>query len=220
MRNLNSFRSRSASATRSPAAWGQALLIGGALATVAMTTGFVSYTHISALTLELHQSWKTAHLTPIFIDGQIVIGSAYYMVTKDAKRWWGLLGIAPGLVESLFANWESGISHGLLAAAWALVAAQAFAVSSFLFERWLKERGEGKAANVVTVTVGCGHGVADDRDTRIRDAYFHMRDCLGGKPSYRGIGAAFDVHNEIVRQLVTSLAVDGGDEADDEQVPA
>jgi hypothetical protein len=114
-----------------------ALVIAAAFAAVVGTTGFVSYTHICALFLEAHQSWKTAHLTPIYIDGQIVIGSVFYMVVRHRGRWWGMLGLVPGLLESLYANWESGIVHGRVDAALATVAAQAFAVSSFLFERWL-----------------------------------------------------------------------------------
>lgn len=121
------------------ARYGAVFVVGAALATVTAVTGFISYTHICALTLELHQSWKTAHLMPLAVDGQIVIGGAV-LATDRRGRWWGLVGVAPGLAESLFANWESGIQHGHLAAIWATVAAQAFAVSSFLFERWLKSR--------------------------------------------------------------------------------
>ena len=123
------------------------LAIGWSLAIVAATTGFVSYTHISALTLSLGQSWKNAHLYPLFIDGQIVIGSVYFMTRDGKRRWLGLLGIVPGVAESLFANWESATGSalhswlGFESHAWATVAAQAFAVSSFLFERWLKDRG-------------------------------------------------------------------------------
>lgn len=122
------------------------LAIGWSLALVAATTGFVSYTHISALTMNLGQSWKTAHLYPLFIDGQIVIGSVYFMTRDGKRRWLGLLGIVPGVLESLFANWESSSVtgswlHVYESHAWATVAAQAFAVSSFLFERWLKDRG-------------------------------------------------------------------------------
>jgi hypothetical protein len=109
-----------------------------ALAAVAAVTGFISYTHICALTLELHQSWKTAHLMPFAVDGQIVVGSVVLLAGRGRAAWWGWLGIVPGLAESLFANWESGIAHGHLAAIWATVAAQAFAGSSFIFERWLK----------------------------------------------------------------------------------
>lgn len=121
--------------------------VGIALAVVVVSTGFISYTHICALTLDLHQSWKTAHLTPLAIDGQIVIGSFVWARLPGRARWCGLAGIVPGLAESMFANWESGISHGHLAAGWAMVAAEAFAVSSFLFELWLKYRSGTRIAS-------------------------------------------------------------------------
>ncbi len=134
--------------------WGPAVVVGAALAAVAAVTGFISYTHICALTLDLHQSWKTAHLMPVSVDGQIIIGGAVLASFDDRRRWWGLLGVVPGLAESLFANFESGIAHGRLDAAWAMVAAQSFAVSSFLFERWLKGRisAGGQAAEAGEVT--------------------------------------------------------------------
>jgi hypothetical protein len=116
-------------------------VVGCSLATVALATGFISYTHISALTQSLGQSWKTAHLMPLAVDGQIVIGSVYFMENEGhRRRWLGLIGFLPGVLESLFANWQSGIAHGLLAAGWATVPAQAFACSTFLFERWLHSR--------------------------------------------------------------------------------
>ena len=116
------------------------LVVGGSMALVAFSSGFISYTHISALTLEENQSWKTAHLYPACIDGQIVIGSFYFMNGKN--RWQkaaGLLfGVLPGIGESLIANWASGWhGHNIGAALWATVPAQAFACSTFLFERWL-----------------------------------------------------------------------------------
>ena len=122
--------------TLSPAS----LTAGLALAAVTAVTGFISYTHICALTLVLHQSWQTAHLMPFAVDGQIVVGSVVLLVAQGRTAWWGWLGIAPGLAESLYANWESGIVHGRQSAAWAVVAAQAFAFSSFIFERWLKSQ--------------------------------------------------------------------------------
>lgn len=126
---------------------GSATLTAGlSLAAVSLVTGFISYTHICALTLVLHQSWKTAHLMPFAVDGQIVVGSVVLLAGRGRTAWWGWLGIAPGLAESLFANWESGIAHGLLAAIWATVAAQAFAGSSFMFERWLKAQASARPA--------------------------------------------------------------------------
>lgn len=118
-----------------------ALVVGLSLVTVAATTGFISYTHISALTIGEHQSWKSAHLYPLAVDGQIAIGSVILMEVKGKRRWLGLIGFVPGLAESLVANWASGWQgHDLLAALWATVPAQAFACSTFLFEAWLRYR--------------------------------------------------------------------------------
>jgi Protein of unknown function (DUF2637) len=144
--------------------------IGLSLAVVASTTGFVSYTHISALTVALGQSWKTAHLYPLFIDGQIVIGSVIYMTLTGRRRWLGLAGIVPGVLESLFANWESASGHGtwlhgLEAHAWATVAAQAFAVSSFLFERWIKEQASANGARKNSLNLAA---LAADPETAAR----------------------------------------------------
>lgn len=120
------------------------LTVGTAMAAVSFCSGFISYTHISALTQHVGQSWKTAHLMPFCVDGQIVIGSAYFMYGKSWKsKSAGLIfGVIPGIAESLIANWESGIVHGLFAAGWATVPAQAFACSTILFERWLHARRE------------------------------------------------------------------------------
>jgi hypothetical protein len=135
-----------------------ALVVGLSLAVVAASTGFISYTHISALTITENQSWKTAHLMPLTVDGQIAIGSVILMEVKGKGRWWGLVGFLPGLVESLLANWASGWAahpavmqghqvivaavqgHNLGAALWSTVPAQAFACSTFLFEMWLRYR--------------------------------------------------------------------------------
>jgi hypothetical protein len=203
------------------AAWGSPLVIGAAFAIVVGGTGFISYTHISALMLQVHQSWKTAHIMPLVIDGQIIIGSVFFMVLAGRQRFLGLIGIVPGVLESLYANWESGALYGRRDAVIAAVAAQVFAGSSFLFERWLKSRAGDRVARVVTVTVGCGHGVAQDRDSRIRDAWFHLKDCLGGEPTYRGVGGVLGVHNEIVRQVVMTVADGGGEvpEPEPDEVP-
>lgn len=115
---------------------------GSAMATVAFCSGFISYTHICALTLSDHGSWKVAHLMPLPVDGQIVIGSSYFL---DGKNRWQkaaglLLGVLPGIGESLWANWQSGAAFGFRSQLWDTVPAQAFACSMFLFERWLHNR--------------------------------------------------------------------------------
>jgi len=131
-----------------------ALAVGLSLATVSLATGFISYTHISALTQDYWQNWKTAHLMPLAVDGQIVIGSVYFMEhSGEHKRWLGLIGVVPGILESLYSNWESvSPPHGtpwlavIEAHMWATVPAQAFACSTILFERWLHSRRAARPA--------------------------------------------------------------------------
>lgn len=123
-----------------------AMVVGAALATVAFATGFISYTHICALTLASRGSWKTAHLMPLAVDGQIVIGSVYFMENAGRRRrWLGLVGIVPGVAESLYANWQSAAGFGWHDQLWATVPAQAFACSTVLFERWLHNRKAARA---------------------------------------------------------------------------
>lgn len=182
-------------------AWGAALVVGGALATVTAVTGFISYTHICALTLELHQSWKTAHLMPLAVDGQIVIGGAV-LAADHRGRWWGLVGVLPGLGESLFANWESGIAHGHVAAAAAMVAAQAFAVSSFLFERWLKSR----------VSAGGQGGETGETGELTTE---QALEALLASGSQRAVAAVLGVERPVVQRWARQLAESGTDEAAD-----
>jgi hypothetical protein len=198
-------------------AWGPALVVGAALATVTAVTGFISYTHICALTLQLHQSWKTAHLTPLAVDGQIVIGSVVLATGHPGQRRWGWLGVGPGLAESLFANWESGIIHGHLAAIWATVAAQSFAVATFLFERWLKSQvGRGgqdgrsgqayESSNAVGLgendTDPCPHKTPRTVEEAVIFAFLHARECAGQPLSQRELSAAFGISRARVAELV------------------
>jgi hypothetical protein len=118
--------------------WWSRLIAGLALATVAGVTGRISYLHIKALTLALHQPPQVAQIMPFGVDGLIVVGSVVLLQAVAGQEWLGWLGIGPGVAASLFANAESGIAYGWLSAVWATVPAVAFAVATFMFERWLK----------------------------------------------------------------------------------
>jgi hypothetical protein len=180
--------------------------------------GFISYTHICALTLDLHQSWQTAHLMPFAVDGQIIVGSVVLLAARGRTAWWGWLGIVPGLAESLFANWESGIRYGLLAAIWAIVAAQAFAVASFMLERWLKSQvGHGgrdgqpeedsnddRMTGFDTDT--CAHLLPRTAAESAVYAFLHARDCLNEPLSQRQLAAAFEMTRQRVAELVGPLS--------------
>lgn len=190
------------------------LAAGLALATVAAVSGAISYGHIDWLTLALGGSRLVGHLMPFGVDGQIVMGSIVLLTITGRRAWWGWLGIVPGLAESLFANWESGISHGLLAAGWYTVPAQAFAVASFLFERWLKSQVAGVASAAGTSVVAngddseadrpnpCPHYIAGSAEEAMTQAFLHSRDCLGTPLSQRVLSTSFGVSRPKVAELV------------------
>lgn len=106
---------------------------GLAILAVAIVAGWISYTHIYELSLALHQSRMVARLMPIAIDGLMTVGSVTLL--QGGRIGW--LGIGPGVAISLFANVESGIRYGWLAAVWAGIPAVSFALATFILERWL-----------------------------------------------------------------------------------
>lgn len=109
------------------------VLSGISILAVAAVAGIVSYIHIYELSVSLHQDLFVARLMPFGVDGLITIGSVVLLQGIN----WGWLGLGPGVTISLFANVESGIPHGALAAAWAGIPAVSFALSCFILERWL-----------------------------------------------------------------------------------
>ena len=101
---------------------------------VAVIAGVVSYSHIVALALRAAQSTVDAHLFPFAVDG-LIVGGSVILAAGSALGW---LGVIPGVAATLFANLESGLPHGKLAAVVATWPAIAFSVASFMLERWLK----------------------------------------------------------------------------------
>lgn len=196
----------------------RARLAGGfPLAVVTVVAGIISYTHICALTLALGGSMMAGHLMPFGVDGQIVMGSVVLLTVTGCQRHWGWLGIVPGLAESLFANYEAGISHGPLAAGWYAVPALAFAVASFLFERWLKAQvttpaevagsGSGETVDAGSGTEDedpnpCTHLVGSTAEDSAVQAWLHARDCLGEPMSQRALSAAYGLPRSRVAELV------------------
>lgn len=120
--------------------WWSRLTAGIALTAVATATGVISYRHIYELSIVLYQPPLVARLMPVGIDGLIVIGSVVLLQATPDHPYLGWFGVAPGIAVSVFANIESGIPHGWLAATWAGVPAAGFALATFLLERWLKSQ--------------------------------------------------------------------------------
>lgn len=129
------------------------VISGLALAAVAAVTGRISYIHIYDLTLTLHQPEIVARLMPFGVDGLIVVGSVVLLQPPPGQRWLGWLGVGPGAAISLFANVESGIAFGWLAAGWAGIPAVAFTLSTFMLERWLTAQASAAPARSDSVGV-------------------------------------------------------------------
>ena len=103
---------------------------------VAVIAGLVSYSHITALGFRTGQSTGDAHLLPFAVDGLIIAGSVILLAGSRL----GWLGVIPGVVATVFANVESGLPHGPLAATVASWPALAFSLAAFILERWLASR--------------------------------------------------------------------------------
>jgi hypothetical protein len=119
-------------------AWWSRIIGGLAFAVVAGVTGRISYVHIQALSVALHQSPGVARIMPFGVDGLIVVGSVALLNPPDSQPWLGWICVAPGSVVSLFANVMSSIADGWLSAAWAGVASMSFIAATYTLERWMK----------------------------------------------------------------------------------
>jgi len=195
------------------------------VAAVAVIAGIVSFGHIEALALSVHQPLADARLLPLAVDGLIVAGTVVIL----AGYWLGWLGVVAGVAATVFANVESGLPWGPLAATVAAWPAVAFTVASFILERWLKRQvgqgGQGGREVAVISVPGpdfikpspdrleppwpevrpCGHEGGQTPEERVVNAYLHGRDCLGETPSQRQLSATHGLHRTKVAALVGPL---------------
>lgn len=111
----------------------QSLAASVPVAVVAVIAAVISYGHIESLALAEHQSITAARLLPLAVDALIVAGSV--ILLAGSRMGW--LCVVSGVAGTLFANVESGVRFGPLAATVAAWPAVAFVVSSFVLERWL-----------------------------------------------------------------------------------
>jgi hypothetical protein len=170
------------------------------VAVVAVFAGIVSYSHIYALAVRTGQSGTAARLLPLSVDLLIVAGSVILLADAGRSRL-GWLGVGPGVAATLFANVESGIGHGWLAATVAVWPAIAFSLASFMLERWL----HGQARPAAASGGHCPHTPASSADEAVVQAFLHGRDCDGKAPSQRQLAAAFSVSRAKVAELVGSV---------------
>jgi hypothetical protein len=199
-------------------AWWSRLTAGLALLVVASVTEVISYTHVYDLTVSLHQPAMVARLMPFGVDGLIVVGSVVLLQAAPGQTWLGWLGIVPGVAASLFANVESGLRWGPLAAGWTGVPAASFALATFLLERWLKAQashggqtgledasGHDGQVGEYRLVSQCPHGVAATAEEAVVQAFLHARDCTEESLSQRHLATAFGLSRPKVAELVSPL---------------
>ena len=126
---------------------------GAAILAVAAVAGTISYSHMYELSLVLHQGVMASRLMPFGVDGLIVVGSVVLLQSAPGQRWLGWVGVVPGLAISLFANIESGLRYGPLAAIWAGVPALSFFIATFILERWLQGQAKAKPESALAPIV-------------------------------------------------------------------
>ena len=141
----------------------QSLVAAVPVAVVAIIAGIVSYGHIETLALSVHQPIGDARLLPFAVDFLIVAGSVIVL----AGYWLGWLGVVVGVAGTLFANVESGLPYGRLAATVAAWPAIAFTVASFMLERWLKRQSGVPSEVTPEVTGEVTHEITPDITTEV-----------------------------------------------------
>jgi hypothetical protein len=163
------------------------------VAAVAVIAGVVSYSHICALGLRTGQSAADAHLLPFAVDGLIVAGAAI-LLAGYALGW---LGVVLGVAATLFANVESGLPRGPLAATVAAWPALAFTVASFMLERWLASQADAVPEGVPGELNGHDPGLAAFTGELVR----------GEVPTIRRIRAELRVGQARATEIQARLAV-------------
>jgi hypothetical protein len=190
-----------------------------ALGGVSLIAGIASYFHALAVVEAAGATPPVSVIVPALADLVILGASADLLTAARAglpRPRLTMVSLGVGVVVTLAMNVAAGGHHGIggrLVSGWPALAFT-LALESLA---GLVRRGRGGSdtppapavSTTVAAGVACGHGLAESRAERARDAYLHLRDCLRANPSYRGIGAAFDIHHDTVRQLV--MAADGED---------
>jgi hypothetical protein len=190
-----------------------------ALGGVSVIAGIASYFHALDVVDASGARPPVSFLVPALADLVILGASADLLAASRAglgRPRLTMVALGVGIVVTLLMNVAAADPHEVpkwLVNGWpALAFTLALESLAGLVRRGRGGTGTPSAQAVQSAAAGCGHGVAEDRDGRLLDAYMHMRDCLGANPSYRGIGAAFDVHHDTVRQLVIAAHGEPGDE--------
>jgi hypothetical protein len=198
------------------------------LAGVSLIAGIASYFHALTVVEAAGATAPVAYLVPALAD-LVILGASADLISASrggaGRPVLTMVSLGVGIVVTLAMNVAAGSHHGMggrLVSGWPALAFT-LALESLA---GLVRRGRGVASPGATaarvVTVGCGHGLAEATEDRVVDAYLHLRDCLGARPSYRDLGRAFGMHHDTIGQLVKAALSEAPEETADEreEVPA
>lgn len=171
------------------------------VAVVACIAAVISYGHIETLALSVHQPLAAARLLPFAVDFLIVAGSAILL----AGYWLGWLCVISGVAATLFANVESGLPYGPLAATVAAWPAVAFTVASFVLERWLRRQAAVPAVPGAALAVpAVSNGHDPDVSAVLRDVP------AGTVPSIRQVRSVLGCGQPRAKQVQDRIRVLAG----------
>lgn len=180
---------------------------------LAVITGIISYQHGLEVARAAGAHGIVAYLVPLVADLMIATSSLSIL---DAARnggtaplfaWIGLVvGVVVTVVMNVAAGWSGGWGPRLLNA----VAPVALILSyEALMEMIRRHRNSGENDDDPSqpdATVNqCPHAPAMSAEDAAVVAYFHIKDCVGGKPSQRQLAASFDVSRTTLSQRIKDI---------------
>ena len=189
-------------------------IAGCALAGVSLIAAVVSYLHALAVVRSVGAVPPVSYLIPFLAD--LVILGASAALLDAARRRHGLpllaaLSLVAGVGVTLAMNVAAGWHHGT---AGALVAGWPAVAFILALESLAGMVRRSQAAPTPAPPDPCDHLLPDSATEaeQIVAAFFHARDCLPGKPSYRAIGREHGVHHATVSKLVRASMNGAADE--------
>lgn len=187
-----------------------------ALAGVSLIAGVASYFHALAVVQGAGATPPVSYLVPALAD-LVILGASADLINASrqgaGRPVLTMVSLGVGIVVTLAMNIAAGSHHGIggrLVAGWP---ALAFTLALESLAGLVRRGRGGLPAHTAPAASVCGHGVAASPEDRALDAYFHMRDCLGGTPSFRDIGRALGMHHATVGQLVRESLNEGAEES-------
>ena len=155
-------------------------------------------------------SGRVAYLYPLLPDGLIIISwaSAYHSGLAGLRRRpaWAITGIWLGACLTLAMNVGAGVLHNQLQAVVDGVVPVVLFVALEILVGLIRRHDDGAVLPEDSEGWECLHGVASSVEEAVRLAYYHERECLGGKTTFLELETRFEIPRKRVADLVRGTA--------------